>query len=113
MAPQGTKKKAGPITWKVSQEKDGTWIATLEALDLTVQLVSDSQEEQINEIVEVMQMVLESLHKNKKGLLVEYLRERGLTLRQVNLSGSGKTDCQVLPLPMNFSSVPVLSSAGA
>ena len=111
MAPQGTKKKAGPITWKVTQEKDGTWIAALEALDLTVQLVSDSQEEQINEIVEVMQMVLESL--NEKGLLFEYLKERGLTLRQVNLSGSGKTDCQVLPLPMNFSSVPVLSSAGA
>ena len=43
MAPQGTKKKAGPITWKVTQEKDGTWIAALEALDLTVQLVSDSQ----------------------------------------------------------------------
>ena len=62
----------------------------------------------MEEVVEVMQMVLESL--DEKGILYDYLKEHGVGFTEVQSSKKGQPSLQVLPLPlMNFSQEPSVS----
>ncbi len=109
MTRQSVHKMRRSLDWKGRKQSDGTWLASCETLDLTVQLASASSEEQIKEIVEVTQMVLESL--SEKGILFDYFKKHGIALTEIQSSGKAALPV-VLPLPIHFSQEPALSSVG-
>ena len=90
-----------PVTWQCTKQTDGTWLATCELLDLTVQLTANTLEKQLQEITEVMKMTLESLYE--KGVLQKYLMKHGVSFTEISTTDKSLDDFQYIPFPVSFS----------
>ena len=92
MRTMATKKGAMQINWKMTEEADGTWIARCEALKLTVQLTSTTDNDQVEELAEVTISALQNLFE-KPATRPSRQKDKATFKREVSLPVSLERPC--------------------